>query len=350
MFDPDGAPESAEDQTSTRLLDRTRIADEVRALSVVRGERALFSIAYEWILIAGVVWIVILTGHWWAYLLAIVIIATRQHAIGVLLHDAVHYRLFRNRSTNDIVSDLLLAFPLGFSTRIYRSFHFPHHRFVNRSNDSQIETLTGPEWKWPKGKWEYAKLLGRDLIGLSVPALLGVMARHCSFVQLFLRRPDGTRRILPREAISLLVFSGFVVGLLCCPAGRTALILWTASILFALPAIFRVRALAEHFSVHAEDELSETRTVLPTWWERILLAPYNVNYHLEHHLFPAVPCYNLPRLHKLLMQDPVFASRAHITQSYMGWKHGAFAELTTMDSNDDDERQPGNSVLSVGSE
>jgi fatty acid desaturase len=27
-----------------------------------------------------------------------------------------------------------------------------------------------------------------------------------------------------------------------------------------------------------------------------------VNYHLEHHLFPAVPHYHLPRLHRLLQQ------------------------------------------------
>ena len=26
----------------------------------------------------------------------------------------------------------------------------------------------------------------------------------------------------------------------------------------------------------------------------------NLNYHLEHHLFPGVPCYNLPKVHALL--------------------------------------------------
>ena len=28
-----------------------------------------------------------------------------------------------------------------------------------------------------------------------------------------------------------------------------------------------------------------------------------MNYHLEHHMFAAVPCYNLPRLHKALAFD-----------------------------------------------
>jgi fatty acid desaturase len=333
MIEPDDTPQCAEDQTSTRLVDRSRISDEVRALSVVQDSRAALSIIYQWAVAAGVLWAVIVIDHWAAFPIAVVVIATRQHAIGVLTHEAAHYRLLRNREANDLASDLLLAFPLGMSTPIYRAFHFRHHRYVNRPNDSQIETLVGPEWVWPKGKLEYVKLLCRDLAGLSAPTLLRVVGKHCSFFNLFLPRPDGARRISRREVLSLLLFTGAIVGLLCFPAGRMAIALWTASFLTTLPAIFRLRALSEHSNVRAEDELSETRTVLPTWWERILLAPYNVNYHLEHHLFPGVPWYNLPQLHKLLMQDPLFAGRAHLTQSYLGWKRGVFAELTATDQN-----------------
>jgi fatty acid desaturase len=33
---------------------------------------------------------------------------------------------------------------------------------------------------------------------------------------------------------------------------------------------------------------------------RALLFPHHVNFHLEHHLYPAVPHYHLPALHRLL--------------------------------------------------
>ena len=46
--------------------------------------------------------------------------------------------------------------------------------------------------------------------------------------------------------------------------------------------------------------LQNTRTTLARWWERLILAPNRVNFHLEHHLYMTVPHYNLPRLHKLL--------------------------------------------------
>jgi fatty acid desaturase len=35
---------------------------------------------------------------------------------------------------------------------------------------------------------------------------------------------------------------------------------------------------------------------------RAVLFPHHVNHHLEHHLYPAVPHYHLPRLHRLLVR------------------------------------------------
>ena len=39
--------------------------------------------------------------------------------------------------------------------------------------------------------------------------------------------------------------------------------------------------------------------------ERLLMAPYYVNYHCEHHMFMHVPCWNLPKVHRLLKQKGV---------------------------------------------
>jgi fatty acid desaturase len=44
----------------------------------------------------------------------------------------------------------------------------------------------------------------------------------------------------------------------------------------------------------------------------------NLNYHLEHHLFPAVPWYNLPRLHALLAGQYRRAG-AYVHRSYLGF-------------------------------
>src|SRR5438445_11912 len=62
------------------------------------------------------------------------------------------------------------------------------------------------------------------------------------------------------------------------------------------------------------------RTILlitaPSTPEKFLLAPHNVHYHVDHHLYPSVPYYNLPRLHAQLLAQPEYMARAHITDGY----------------------------------
>ena len=50
-----------------------------------------------------------------------------------------------------------------------------------------------------------------------------------------------------------------------------------------------------------DDVFRNARTTYASWWERAILAPYWVNYHVDHHLLMYVPCYNLPKLHRLLL-------------------------------------------------
>jgi fatty acid desaturase len=62
----------------------------------------------------------------------------------------------------------------------------------------------------------------------------------------------------------------------------------------------------------------ESRTTYPTILERLLLGTNNINYHLDHHLYPSVPFYNLPALHDSLLKTKDFRENAHITTTYLG--------------------------------
>ena len=44
-----------------------------------------------------------------------------------------------------------------------------------------------------------------------------------------------------------------------------------------------------------------TRTILLNQVFRLLY--WHMNYHIEHHMYAAVPCYNLGKLHKLIRDD-----------------------------------------------
>jgi len=103
------------------------------------------------------------------------------------------------------------------------------------------------------------------------------------------------------------------------------LLFWIIPYLTAFFMFQYIRSVAEHFGELAyEDSLSSSRTILPTRLERFLIAPHNVSYHLEHHLFPGVPFYNLPKLHEKLMKGEVYQINAHITKGYF---NGLLQEL-----------------------
>ena len=65
------------------------------------------------------------------------------------------------------------------------------------------------------------------------------------------------------------------------------------------------------------DPLRNTRTTLARAWERLIVAPNRVNYHLEHHLLMTVPHYNLPRMHALLRERGVLDA-ACVSRGYVG--------------------------------
>ena len=58
-------------------------------------------------------------------------------------------------------------------------------------------------------------------------------------------------------------------------------------------------------------------TTRVAWWERLLIAPNYVNYHLEHHLSAAVPCYRLKPLHKLLTEKGFFDGFDCLSHGYV---------------------------------
>lgn len=316
------------DISSQKVLDRAAVALDVRELSIVSNWRGTFAIAVQWAVIIGAILCAVLSHHWLAYVAAILIVATRQHALGVLAHEATHYRLFSNRVVNDVASDLLAAFPLGISTRFYREHHLRHHNFVNTDRDPDRSMFIGdPDWSWPKLPFECVKLFIRDLIGLNVRVAIALMRVWSPAARL----SDGLGKrsgLYPHEWLLLLAFYGIVaLGLTATGCWLHFALLWIVPELTVFTAIFRVRALAEHYGLPSEHELNDSRCVKPIWWERFLFAPCNVNYHLEHHLFPSVPFYNLPRLHARLMREQSFADNSHRTDSYTGLIKGVLAEL-----------------------
>lgn len=68
--------------------------------------------------------------------------------------------------------------------------------------------------------------------------------------------------------------------------------------------------------------LTQARTRTSPFFTALFLG---TNYHLEHHLYPSVPCYRLPRVHRIL-QEQGLLSEAHVETTI----RGAYRHATAM--------------------
>ena len=267
-------------------------------LSARSSWRGLWLVAHCWAVIGAAMW----AGATWPVLipLAVVVIGTRQLGLFILMHDAAHGGLHRNRRINDGVATWLCSSTL----RAYRPYHLQHHRYVQQAEDPDL-VLSAP---FPISRASFARKVWRDLSGQTF-----VKQRFGPVMQRLRQRAAGAAattlpelgrelgrdgRFLLGNALGLAVFAAAGVGWVW-------LLMWLLPMATWLPLVSRIRNIAEHALV-AQDEadpLRQARTTLASWVERALIAPYWVNYHAEHHLFTQIPCWNLAKAHALLQQQ-----------------------------------------------
>ena len=81
-------------------------------------------------------------------------------------------------------------------------------------------------------------------------------------------------------------------------------------------AALRIRNIAEHaLTERSDNPLRHARTTKTNWITRTVLSPYWVNYHVEHHAYMYVPCYNLPKLHQIF-RDNGYLEKMEYKKSY----------------------------------
>ena len=288
-------------------------AAELAPLTQLNDARSALAVALSFGLISAA----LLLGVWqWGtpwLLLSVVVIGVQQHGLFVLAHEAAHYRLFSHRGLNDGVGRFI-GMVSGISMCTYRVVHRLHHNNLYTAEDPDTAIHGG----YPRGVAYLARKLAQDLVGwnawktyayfFGAPALndaTGRAARPLDDTSAQLRataRADRWAVIVVQLGLPVLALAlGGWQGL------AMVAVLWLLPILTVLQPILRLRAICEHGAV---DDLSSPLTAARTnrtggtplnWIGRALLFPHHVNHHLEHHLYPAVPHYHLPRLHRLLL-------------------------------------------------
>jgi len=264
-------------------VDHALTQDLVRLRPWARGRQ----IATQWLVCALAIGIAEQVRAWPVTVAAMLVIATRQHALLVLMHDGAHHLISKRRWLNDLVTDVFLAFPMTICVARYRKHHLLHHRHLNGEGDPDREDSV-----LPATRGDFFKLLLRDVSGLTTLTTLR-SANSFGLLGLFSRTSPGTRQ----ERIRALAFLALVaLAVAFFGIGLELLLYWIVPFLLFMPLLLRVRGVAEHGGRLDHPPESNARSIRPGLVERWVWSPCHINLHWEHHTCPAVPCYNLPAL------------------------------------------------------
>jgi fatty acid desaturase len=227
------------------------------------------------------------------------------------MHEAAHHTLFRSRRLNDFVGNWLCAYPIWADLRPYRPYHLRHHAKNWTAEDPDLDLATKYPvdaasmrrkiWRDLSGQvgWKRAKAVLRRDLGRSAGKT--ARARSVSFGKTADPGSPGWRNLR-----GVVITNAALLGVLTLLGRPELYLLWAIAWLTTYSLVTRIRAIAEHsMAPDVGDELRNTRTTRARWWERLLIAPNHVNYHLEHHLLMTVPLYRLPRMHRLLRERGV---------------------------------------------
>ena len=303
---------------------------ELQQLTKLLTWRSVFGVLSDWVIITAAFALIIAYPHPLTYLFSFILISRQQLALALLMHDGSHRRLAASGKTSDFIAQWLCAAPLFFSMFSYQKLHLKHHRDPLVKDDPDFSLIGG----YPISKISLARKLFRDAIGLS----------YIKFIRYFIymaRKPKATidpnapkteKKVAHQGSMSLasvaasILITNAVLFAALYSADHPWLYLthWFLPMATSLQVLLRIRGIAEHAGYQPNpDQRLNSRTVTGSI-QTLIFAPHYAHYHLEHHIYPAVPYYNLPKLHKLMKE------RGHIPEAQLYAGYGkVLKELTS---------------------
>jgi len=271
--------------------------------------RATAAVLHDLIVLAAAIGVAL---YFWpnpvVLLLSVLVIGSRQHALFVIAHDAAHYLLYDNRLMNEIVGRAS-AMLQGLSMCTYRVIHRLHHNNLY----GELDPDTALHGGYPRGRAYLIKKLLKDLSGLTAwktyAYFLGGAPALNTATNVALRPLDDTSVKLRSDALhdrNAVIAFHILALVLFAASGYLVqyLVLWVLPLVTVVQAILRLRAIAEHgATTDLSSPLTAARTNMAPRWLEWLIFPHHVNYHIEHHLYASVPHYNLPALHREMVNS-----------------------------------------------
>ncbi len=279
---------------------------EVQRLVARKPVALLLQLLLAWMVIfAAMAW-----AEWaesvWVGALAVIIVATRQNVLGLLIHEQTHCLAFK-AGRGDLAVNLLAAYPLiGITVEGYARVHLAHHEYYFTDRDPDFLRKSGPEWSFPRSGMSLAKLFVSDLMGLNT-------WRMIKGKKTALPDPEQIKRPSVAPAwLRPLYLLALVAAVAATHNSRPFLLYWLLPLFTVTPAIVRWGAICEHRYNLPDATVEESSPlIIPSWWEKIVLPNLNFSLHPYHHYFPGIPFCSLPTAHQIFRREGL-VDEAHV--------------------------------------
>jgi fatty acid desaturase len=286
----------------------------VQELAGPSTTRALLEAGGTWALLAVVIGGYVWHPRPWTYLAAFVLVASRQYALLILMHDAFHCLLHPQRRINDFVGAWLIGAACGSSYWGSRSSHLEHHRKLGDPSDPEFFLYSSGPPRAKRGVGAFIRhflrlILGEQILHTHLGPGSGQGVRTAG------RLARALRKLLPVAIAQLILLCLFTLA----GSWPTYFTLWVLPLLSLVVLFNGLRAFCDHANHTDEPEDEQHRLVsyLSNPLERAFVAPFHMNYHAEHHLFTYVPHYRLPVLRQRLMASQQYSATIQWRTSYL---------------------------------
>ena len=236
----------------------------------------------------------------WVFLPIYLIYCTWWGGADAIWHECGHRTAFKSRKLNDFFYHIG-SFMNSFEAVRFKWSHSIHHNYTGSIDPHDFEVDGSIFWK-PK------KLLNFFII--FIPGI-GLLNLNKSIQKEILQHALGIKTKVMEECIPDHKKQS------CILVSRIYVLLWISIIIFSMiinsvlpiflfliPKFFAtlniIWGLTQHIGLQdkVKDHWLSTRSIR---LNPILSFIYwNMEYHIEHHMFPSVPSYNLPKLHEAI--------------------------------------------------
>jgi fatty acid desaturase len=232
----------------------------------------------NWIEIVIIFVFMALLDNWAFHVLGIFLLGTRQLALALLGHEAIHKNISNNMHLNNFLGSALASLPLFQTLNLFKKFHLDHHAYLQTDKDPEIKyrSKSPSRWKVPMSKSKRLQLFLTDMSGVGY-----LEAWHA--LMLLIHNLKIADYVVPVVFWGLAIYGFTSINMGWIP------LYWTIAFVTSYWAMFRQRALVEHLGT------DKTHKLKANYLQRFLYLPHNTWYHYEHHIYPNVPCWNLPK-------------------------------------------------------